>query len=442
MELVVPGPARGRRARRLASARRMVARSVGVGTAFTFVLALVPPVAGAQRDSVVLRVIVPTSQKDSSRVRVSSYEVEVARLARDLESRRWMQFELARMVEEQLARARTVSDEVERRRLSFTAEQLTSRLRSTAEELAAMHARLQSLCSDQQTEGWFGINLESKGEVSRRGDGPIVHRYFSHPVIVSVEPGSPAEKAGIRSGDILLQLGGRDIRNREIILADFLRPGTRVATRVQRGSQVRDAVVLVEVRPESFETRCAWVDGSIANALAPLPTEVYVLSTTPEGGSGGGAAARRPAIFRTRMGPDSLRVVASSSVPAPAPSVAPSGKVPVPPAAPAGAVFTGPLTAFYSANSPVAGVRLEPLNPDLGEVVGATSGLLVLQVLAGTPAHRAGLRSGDVLLSAEDIPLSSQRVLEQLISRSTSREVRLDILRRKVRESVVLRWEP
>ena len=49
------------------------------------------------------------------------------------------------------------------------------------------------------------------------------------------------------------------------------------------------------------------------------------------------------------------------------------------------------------------GVRIESLNEDLAGALGAPGkqGVLVLEVLDDTPAARAGLRAGDVILARE-----------------------------------------
>ena len=50
----------------------------------------------------------------------------------------------------------------------------------------------------------------------------------------------------------------------------------------------------------------------------------------------------------------------------------------------------------------VAGAEVAELNPDLAEYFGGEEGLLVLQVLAGTPAAEAGIQAGDVVTRLGD----------------------------------------
>ena len=58
-------------------------------------------------------------------------------------------------------------------------------------------------------------------------------------MLSGVRPGSPAEKAGLKAGDVIVKFGGKDIRNVQeytIALADF-KPGDEVEIVVKRGSE-------------------------------------------------------------------------------------------------------------------------------------------------------------------------------------------------------------
>ena len=64
---------------------------------------------------------------------------------------------------------------------------------------------------------------------------------------VSVEPGGPAEKAGIFMGDTLVALDGKPIRHLDDLLAALSsdRVGTKVAARLVRGGQLSDVSVVI-----------------------------------------------------------------------------------------------------------------------------------------------------------------------------------------------------
>lgn len=55
----------------------------------------------------------------------------------------------------------------------------------------------------------------------------------------------------------------------------------------------------------------------------------------------------------------------------------------------------------------VAGAQLAPLNPSLGEYFGTEEGVLVMEVVEGTPAQEWGLQAGDVIVRAGDQEVSS-----------------------------------
>jgi S1-C subfamily serine protease len=54
-----------------------------------------------------------------------------------------------------------------------------------------------------------------------------------------------------------------------------------------------------------------------------------------------------------------------------------------------------------------------PLPPEIATRTGRTAGLRVVEVVAGSPAARAGLRPGDILLSVANTPVHDARGLQQ-----------------------------
>lgn len=73
----------------------------------------------------------------------------------------------------------------------------------------------------------------------------------------------------------------------------------------------------------------------------------------------------------------------------------------------------------------IAGAELQPLNPELAEFFGgAERGLVVLQVLPGTPASRLGLRPGDVIVEAAGRPVAGPDGLRQALMERPAVEMR------------------
>lgn len=92
------------------------------------------------------------------------------------------------------------------------------------------------------------------------------------------------------------------------------------------------------------------------------------------------------------------------------------------------------------------GVRIRDLSEQEMEEISARHGLiegygvLVVEVLDNTPAARAGLRSGDLVVAVGDRPVTETRLLQRLIASSpVGSELRLTLLRSRGRQQVTVR---
>jgi len=56
-----------------------------------------------------------------------------------------------------------------------------------------------------------------------------------------------------------------------------------------------------------------------------------------------------------------------------------------------------------------------PLSPDVAERLGARRALRIVEVVTGAPADRAGLRPGDVVVTAGRAPVSDAQSLQRLL---------------------------
>jgi len=89
--------------------------------------------------------------------------------------------------------------------------------------------------------------------------------------------------------------------------------------------------------------------------------------------------------------------------------------------------------------TPVLGISAEDLTPQLGAYFGAPDdgGVLVREVRAGTPAERAGLKAGDVIVKVDGEAVHSLGDLRaELREKSAEKSVTLGILRKGTEMSV------
>ena len=249
-------------------------------------------------------------------------------------------------------------------------------------------------------DGYLGVTYSGNQIVVSTGDGLVAH-HADYPVIESVEPGSPAYRAGLEAGDTVIAYNSEDLLRQDIVLSKLLKPGSRLKVTVRRNGSMRDVNVLVGRRPETLGADALQI-------TVPSRSVTVVAQGTP--------VAPRPPKSRDEPAP-------------PQPTVAPT------PPAPAGPVIWGP-----SATSAIAGAEIVRLNEALGETFGVKAGVLILNVGSGTPAERAGLRGGDVIVSANGNAVAGPQALSLAVRRARDRQVSLEIVRKSRKQTIVLRW--
>ncbi|GEM_PF-2329543 len=263
--------------------------------------------------------------------------------------------------------------------------------------------------------GYFGITFTCKLKSEWSPSGLTITHY-GYPAVASVEPGSPADAAGIQAGDTILAYDDRDVRNHPIVLQQLLRPGTHLDVRLRHDGIVRNVSVRVANRPSDF-------------ADAP-----YVTASSP------GALVGRPV-------PTRLAISVPSVPPSPPGSpLSPGSAAPATPRERAGSAdWTGariPVTHFLTDDDNLAilaGAQIVRVSRDLREALGLDQeGLLVIEVAAGTPAAMAGLRSGDIIVRVDDQPATSPAQLSRAMLHA--HELTLRVERQHRHHRVVLQW--
>ena len=92
---------------------------------------------------------------------------------------------------------------------------------------------------------------KARGRVVRCWIGIIMEVKHTVPSITSVRPDSPASAAGIKKGDILLQVGGHEVHSYADAVNAFyyLVSGEEIVVKVLRGTEALEMKVIPEVNP-------------------------------------------------------------------------------------------------------------------------------------------------------------------------------------------------
>lgn len=259
-------------------------------------------------------------------------------------------------------------------------------------------------------EGWLGIHYVCEIETWAK-NGELFVKHTGYPLIASVEPGSPAYRAGIEAGDTIIAYNNEDINGRTLSLTKLLKPGTKLNVRIHRARESLDFPVVVGRR-----TRYAPDVGTIAKGVF-----VQIDSVT--------GLAQRMVIRSGTPGAQPAFVVADPSTPMPGIAASPA-IAPTPPAA----------ILSWSVTTGLAGAELARVSEDLGESFGVSHGVLVLSVGANTPASRAGLRGGDVITRVDGDDVSTPNQVQRAMQRTDKNAVQLTLVRKRKTIELPLRW--
>jgi membrane-associated protease RseP (regulator of RpoE activity) len=316
--------------------------------------------------------------------------------------------------------------------------------------------------------GVLGImtqGVEVRGEASRQR------------VVMQVVPESPAARAGLLPGDTIVRINGLAATS-QVINSPF-EPGDTVVLRIRRDGRERDITIVAAERSprfEAFTMRGALTDSVIREVTERMAilrahvdtvgmpsivlerlrgdssivlrfgndtTHYYRFGPGFEGAIEIDSLRRRfmrsDSVFRrfhvdslrnhvwrlderTRMHLDSLpgRPFGGDAQIWFRQGDSISGMGP-------GEIFASGISMGMRA---VAGAELSELNPGLAGYFGTDAGVLVLNARDGTPAARAGLQGGDVIMQVEQTRVASIQQLRRAIDRARpGATVQLHVLR-------------
>ncbi len=244
--------------------------------------------------------------------------------------------------------------------------------------------------------GWFGVTISDNAMLDEH-----FNAFFdSYPVVSRVELRSPAAKAGVKAGDVLMSFNSHDMRGGALHMKNWLKPGAPFVLQLRRNDRIREVRGTLGERPEGWE-ETALVTVSPRQEIERLA------------GSLGGEPLRPSRVtVRMRM---------------PSPEPLPSVLV--------------PALGYGDGVYPWAGAEFTALNDDLSEVLGVRpEGIFVTNVVEGSPARISGLRGGDVITRADGIKVQSPIDLIRAIRGADDHTVELQIIRRHKSQTLTLRW--
>ena len=377
------------------------------------------------------------SQRDS--LRWSSFEAEIeqvaTRLLNTMQAQSQAQQALQALVSGQV-------DDASRPQAEMAVRRLREQLSQAARESQSLRSRLASLCDrNAKPDGYMGITFSATMQAEAAASGAEVFRFAEYPTVESVDPGSPAERAGVSKGDEIVLIDGQPVVGRDIVFSRLLRPGTRLPLRVRRDGDARDVVLLIKQRPPSLDNGCPYLNTRVMAAFGDpvlvgrLPISGTIVRVAPRPGAPATPqpeAVRPPDAPPTPARTGAVTIVTPTPMP---PTVAIPAQAPEAPSQRNVFIISPPTMGPVT----IAGATMMRPNSDLRETFGVKSGVLVLDVARGSIAAASGLRGGDVIVSIGRMTVTSPAMIQRAME-AADRELRLTIVRKKRQQTLTLQW--
>jgi len=253
--------------------------------------------------------------------------------------------------------------------------------------------------SSKEPTGWLGVRITDQATLDGRGSA----FFDSFPVVTNVDSGSPAAKAGVMPGDVLISFNSHDMRGGSVELEKWLKVGAQFNLTIKRNDKTRMLHGRLAKRPKGWDQKMM-VQLSVDQIFE---RQAPTLSKVP---------AEKIAI---------KRIGDRMPTPEPLPSI------------------LTPALGYGSGVYPFGGAELIALNDDLSDVLDVKpEGVFVTSVMKSSPAGDAGLRGGDIILRANNsrvsTPIDLVRVIRVAVD--NDRSVVLQIVRKHQPQTLTLRW--
>lgn len=277
--------------------------------------------------------------------------------------------------------------------------------------------------------GWIGFNAQGPVQHFFDNNGDRV-TYFAYPQILSVDPDSPADRAGIIPGDVLVAFNGTDVVGHEFNLTRLMEPETKVAVTIRRDGEMKDFSLSIAKAPQDVAERRfdfirvpGMLPGMPALPSGPIGTAIIRIDTV--GGEANVMVRRGGGVATGRAGGTSTR--------------SRDNRIAAMPRAESGPMSSGRYLVI--APHSVFGADVSPVGADLARVLKLDKGVLVNDAPETSPAYKSGLRVGDVIVTASGQPVATIGQLQDIVvSHFGERSVVFQVMRERKPLKVTVSW--
>src|SRR5215475_2397956 len=157
----------------------------------------------------------------------------------------------------------------------------------------AINVYNQIISQGRVTRGSIGVSFQEE-----LGTNAITLKELGAPhgvVIMGVEPGSPAEKAGLKGGDVITAVNGKPVKTGNDLVNPIAQSpiGSKVKIDYVRDRAAKETTAVVEDRTRVFPTQAGRVGDQPCEAAAPAEFGLRVESLTPDRASRVGMDGQR-----------------------------------------------------------------------------------------------------------------------------------------------------
>ncbi len=236
--------------------------------------------------------------------------------------------------------------------------------------------------------GWLGVSIRENEE------GKVE--------IFAIEKESPAELAKLKEGDVILEIEGEEVTTTKMLAKEIRKrkPGSTITLKIERNGKVID----VKAKLGEYSEK---------DVRLELETKFPRLFVAP----------KPPIPPQIPKFPEGQKLI----------------KPPEPPEPPEPKIFTWGLE-----HRKYIGIYFEEINRELSEYFGVKEGrgLLVAKVSKDSPAEKAGLKVGDVIIKADGIRIERARDLTGVIQdKKKGEKIKLEVIRNKKARSIEVEIE-